>query len=53
MTATADGGLDLVAVDNATNTKVRMALGPTASTWTVLSAEGFSLGEAVVFTRIN
>jgi hypothetical protein len=53
MTATADGGLDLVAVDNASNTKVRMALGPTATTWTVLTAEGFSLGEAVVFTRIN
>jgi len=53
MTATSDGGLDLVAFNGANNTKVRMTLGPTADTWTVLSAEGVSLAEAVVFTRIN
>ena len=53
MTATKAGGLDMVGVDNTTNTKVRATIPPGATEVTILSAEGVSLAEAVVFTRIN
>ncbi len=53
MTATSAGGLDLVGVNNTTNSKVRATILPGATALTILSAEGVSLAEVVVFTRIN
>jgi hypothetical protein len=53
MTATNAGGLDLVGVDNKTNSKVRATIRPGEMALTILSAEGVSLAEVVVFTRIN
>jgi hypothetical protein len=53
MAATAAGGLDLVGVDNQTNSKIRAAIAPGATELTILSAEGVALAEVVVFTRIN
>lgn len=53
MDATTAGGLDIVGVDNQANSKVRAAIAPGAMEVTILSAEGVSLAEVVVFTRIN
>ncbi len=53
MSATTSGGLDIVGVDNTTNSKVRATIKPGATEVTILSAEGVSLAEVVVFTRIN
>ncbi len=53
MSATTSGGLDIVGVDDTTNSKVRATIKPGATEVTILSAEGVSLAEVVVFTRIN
>jgi hypothetical protein len=53
MDATSAGGLDFVGVDNSMNSKVRGTILPGATEVTILSAEGVSLADVVVFTRIN
>jgi hypothetical protein len=53
MNATSAGGLDFVGVDNSSNSKVRGTILPGATEVTILSAEGVSLADVVVFTRIN
>ena len=53
MNASAAGELDFVGVDNSTNSKVRGTIQPGATEVTILSAEGVSLADMVVFTRIN
>ncbi len=53
MVATNAGGLDVVAVDNGTNQKVRATVKPGETALTVLSAEGLSLAEVVVFVRMQ
>lgn len=53
MEATSAGGLDFVGVDNSTNSKVRGTILPGTTEVKILAAEGISLADVVVFTRIN
>ncbi len=53
MVTTNAGGMDVVGVDNKTNSKVRATIKPGEKVLTVMSAEGLSLAEVVVFVRMD